>query len=73
MQSSGGVLQIKFFEKLQKIHRKIPKPESLFNEILALETCNVVKLTPAKMFHGNFAKFEQMPLNQLGIIVYCPF
>ena len=39
-QSSGGVL---FFEKLQKIHRKIPVPESLFNEVLGLETCKAVK------------------------------
>ena len=39
-QSSGGVL---FFEKLQKIHRKIPVPESLFNEVSVLEIYNVFK------------------------------
>ena len=28
------------FEKLRRIHRKIPEPESLFNEVSGLETCN---------------------------------
>ena len=30
------------FEKLRRIHRKIPEPESLFNEVSGLETCNFV-------------------------------
>ena len=32
-QSSGGVLQIRFFEKLRKILRKMSVLESLFNEV----------------------------------------
>ena len=33
-QLSGGVLYVRFFEKLHKIHRKIPVLESFFNEAL---------------------------------------
>ena len=39
-ESTGAV---KFFEKLWKIHRKIPVPESYFYEVSGIETCNVVK------------------------------
>ena len=46
-ESAGGVIQgcsvIRFFEKLRKIHSKIPVPQSLFNEVSGLEICNVVK------------------------------
>ena len=46
-ESAGAVIQTcsvrRFFEKLRKIHRKIPVPESLFNEISDLEIRNVVK------------------------------
>ena len=34
---------IEFFEKLRKIHRKIPVLESHFNVISGLETCNFIK------------------------------
>ena len=46
-ESAGAVIQRcsvkRFFEKLQKIHRKIPVPESLFNKVSDLEICSVVK------------------------------
>ena len=39
-QSPEGVLQIRFFEKLRKIHC------SLFNEVSGLGTCNFIKRWP---------------------------
>ena len=39
-ESTGAVL---FFEKLWKINMKIPLPESYFNKVSGIETCNVVK------------------------------
>ena len=52
-ESAGAVIwmcSVRFFEKLQKIHRKIPVLESFFNEVSDLEICNAVKVTPAKIF-----------------------
>ena len=33
----------KVFEKLSKIHRKMPVLEYLFNEVSSLETCNFIR------------------------------
>ena len=46
--SSESVLEIRFFRKLRKIHRKMSVLQSLFNEVSGLETCNFVKSDSSK-------------------------
>ena len=60
-ESTGSVIQRcsvnSFFEKLCKIHWKIPVLESLFNEVSDLETCNFIKnWLQQRCFPVNFAK-----------------
>ena len=40
--SAGALIFQRFFEKLCKVRRKILVLESLFNEVLGLDTCNFI-------------------------------
>ena len=63
--SAGALIFQRFFEKLCKVCRKIPVLESLFNEVLGLDTCNFIEKSlqqRQKCFSVNFAKFLRTPI-----------
>ena len=59
-QSFPDILQNRCYEKFHKFHRKASVLEYLFNKVVGLKTCNVIKKRlQHRWFHVKFAKFSR--------------